>query len=66
MVMRMEVVKSESGCRFEANARRGHRLILNEQRYEDIRRNVWLNLSIPHIIARKLEGVSDPGGWSAL
>jgi len=40
--------------------------MLNEQRYEDIRRNVWLNLSIPHIIARKLEAVSDPGGWSAL
>jgi hypothetical protein len=70
-VIQTEEVRSKSppdllGQTKADGCRRGHRLMLNEQRFDEIRKNIWLNHSIPHLIARKLEGVSDPGGWAAL
>jgi E3 ubiquitin-protein ligase UBR1 len=45
--------------------RRGRRQYLHHARWEDIRKT-WLSHNIPTIIARKLEGSIDAGGWETL
>lgn len=35
-------------------------------RYDDFRRNVWLQHNVPNYIVRNLENVLDPGGWETL
>lgn len=46
--------------------RRGHRQILHQGRFDELRKSVWLQHSIPHVIARRLELTSDGGGWGCL
>ncbi|EMD41464.1 hypothetical protein CERSUDRAFT_146440 [Gelatoporia subvermispora B] len=45
--------------------RRGRRQYLHHARWEEVRR-IWLNHGIPTLIARKLEGTVDNGGWETL
>lgn len=52
--------------RIELTDRRGHRQYIQEGRWEELRRAVWLNHAIPHLTARKLELTSDGGGWTSL
>lgn len=49
----------------DLSMRRGHRQYLHEGRWEELRK-VWLQHSIPHLVARKLELISDGGGWTSL
>ncbi|EON65513.1 hypothetical protein W97_04751 [Coniosporium apollinis CBS 100218] len=46
--------------------RRHHQLFLNQKRYDQLLRNVWLNHGIPSTIARRLEGDVNNGGWETL
>jgi E3 ubiquitin-protein ligase UBR1 len=46
--------------------RRHHQLYLNQRRYDKLFREVWLNHLIPTVIARKLEGDHNYGGWETL
>jgi E3 ubiquitin-protein ligase UBR1 len=50
----------------DADSRRGHRQMLQEGRWEELRRTVWLQHTIPHLTARRLELTSDGGGWTSL
>lgn len=50
----------------DADKRRGHRQMLQEGRWEELRRAVWLQHTIPHLTARRLELASDGGGWTSL
>lgn len=45
--------------------RRGRRQYLHHARWEEVRR-IWLNHGLPTLIARKLEGTVDSGGWESL
>ncbi|KAF8879924.1 hypothetical protein BD779DRAFT_1550399 [Infundibulicybe gibba] len=49
----------------DISMRRGRRQYLHHARWEDIRRT-WLTHGIPTMIARKLEGTLDSGGWETL
>ncbi|ESK86483.1 hypothetical protein Moror_9888 [Moniliophthora roreri MCA 2997] len=49
----------------DISMRRGRRQYLHHARWEDIRKT-WLNHNIPTVIARKLEGSIDAGGWETL
>lgn len=49
----------------DSSMRRGRRQYLHYARWEDIRK-IWLNHGIPTLIARKLEGTVDSGGWETL
>lgn len=35
-------------------------------RMDEVRRSTWLQHTIPHLTARKLEVASDGGGWGTL
>jgi E3 ubiquitin-protein ligase UBR1 len=41
-------------------------LFLNQRRYDQILRQAWLNGTVPSMVARKLEGEINPGGWESL
>ena len=45
--------------------RRGRRQFLHPARWEEVRKT-WLNHGIPTLVARKLEGTIDSGGWESL
>jgi hypothetical protein len=45
--------------------RRGRRQFLHPARWEEVRKT-WLNHGIPTMVARKLEGTVDSGGWETL
>lgn len=45
--------------------RRGRRQYLHHARWEEVHK-VWLNHGIPTLIARRLEGTVDNGGWETL
>ena len=45
--------------------RRGRRQFLHYARWEVIRKS-WLSHGIPSVVARKLEGTLDSGGWETL
>ncbi|KZT09063.1 uncharacterized protein LAESUDRAFT_723368 [Laetiporus sulphureus 93-53] len=49
----------------DISMRRGRRQFLHHARWEEVRR-VWLNHGVPTLIARKLEGTVDSGGWETL
>lgn len=46
--------------------RRHHQLFLNQKRYDALLRKVWLEGGIQSLIARKLEGDINNGGWETL
>ncbi|OAL51994.1 hypothetical protein IQ07DRAFT_564612 [Pyrenochaeta sp. DS3sAY3a] len=46
--------------------RRHHQLFLNQKRYDALLRKVWLDGGIQSLIARKLEGDINNGGWESL
>ncbi|KAF2796554.1 RING finger domain-containing protein [Melanomma pulvis-pyrius CBS 109.77] len=46
--------------------RRHHQLYLNQKRYDVLLRKVWLEGSIQSLIARRLEGDINNGGWETL
>ncbi|KAF2268628.1 RING finger domain-containing protein [Lojkania enalia] len=46
--------------------RRHHQLFLNQKRYDALLRKVWLEGGIQSLIARKLEGEINNGGWETL
>ncbi|KAJ4992626.1 E3 ubiquitin-protein ligase ubr1 [Stagonosporopsis vannaccii] len=46
--------------------RRQHQLFLNQKRYDALLRKVWLEGGIQSLIARKLEGDINNGGWETL
>lgn len=48
-----------------AIARRGRQQFLHYSRWEEIRK-LWINHSIPTLVARKLESSVDNGGWETL
>ena len=56
------------GFAFSSNVthfRRGRRQFLHPARWEEVRKT-WLNHGIPSLVARKLEGTVDSGGWETL
>ncbi|KAH7355583.1 hypothetical protein BKA66DRAFT_575340 [Pyrenochaeta sp. MPI-SDFR-AT-0127] len=46
--------------------RRHHQLFLNQKRYDALLRKVWLEGGIQSLIARRLEGDINSGGWESL
>jgi E3 ubiquitin-protein ligase UBR1 len=46
--------------------RRHHQLFLNQKRYDALLRKVWLEGGIQSLIARRLEGDLNNGGWETL
>ncbi|BEI86836.1 hypothetical protein CcaverHIS002_0701820 [Cutaneotrichosporon cavernicola] len=50
----------------ETSLRRGHRQRMHVGRFEELRRNVWLQHGVSTFCARKLEMTNDGGGWSCL
>ncbi|KAF2134479.1 hypothetical protein P153DRAFT_391820 [Dothidotthia symphoricarpi CBS 119687] len=46
--------------------RRHHQLFLNQKRYDALQRKVWLEGGIQSLIARRLEGDINNGGWETL
>ncbi|KAF2195266.1 RING finger domain-containing protein [Zopfia rhizophila CBS 207.26] len=46
--------------------RRHHQLFLNQKRYDVLLRKVWLEGGIQSLIARRLEGDVNNGGWETL
>ncbi|KAF2650936.1 hypothetical protein K491DRAFT_782221 [Lophiostoma macrostomum CBS 122681] len=46
--------------------RRHHQLFLNQKRYDALLRKVWLEGGIQSLIARRLEGDINNGGWETL
>jgi E3 ubiquitin-protein ligase UBR1 len=46
--------------------RRHHQLFLNQKRYDVLLRKVWLEGGIQSLIARRLEGDVNNGGWESL
>ncbi|KAF2240816.1 hypothetical protein BU26DRAFT_525723 [Trematosphaeria pertusa] len=46
--------------------RRHHQLFLNQKRYDVLLRKVWLEGGIQSLIARRLEGDINNGGWETL
>ncbi|KAH9982124.1 hypothetical protein BGW80DRAFT_1247094 [Lactifluus volemus] len=49
----------------DTSMRRGRRQFLHPARWEEVRKT-WLNHGIPTLVARKLEGTVDSGGWESL
>ncbi|OBZ78673.1 hypothetical protein A0H81_00257 [Grifola frondosa] len=49
----------------DVSMRRGRRQYLHYARWEEVRK-IWLNHGIPTLIARRLEGTVDNGGWETL
>ncbi|KAI0321477.1 hypothetical protein OF83DRAFT_1051178 [Amylostereum chailletii] len=49
----------------DMSMRRGRRQFLHPARWEEVRK-IWLNHGIPTLVARKLEGTVDAGGWETL
>ncbi|KAH9850612.1 hypothetical protein C2E23DRAFT_734790 [Lenzites betulinus] len=49
----------------DVSMRRGRRQYLHRARWEDVHKT-WLNHGIPTLIARRLEGTVDSGGWETL
>ncbi len=46
--------------------RRHHQLFLTQRRYDILLRSTWLHHGIPSVIARRLEGEVNNGGWETL
>ncbi|KAH8727941.1 hypothetical protein GQ44DRAFT_824759 [Phaeosphaeriaceae sp. PMI808] len=46
--------------------RRHHQLFLNQKRYDALLRKVWLEGGIQSLVARRLEGEINNGGWESL
>ncbi|KAI8938796.1 hypothetical protein NX059_004659 [Plenodomus lindquistii] len=46
--------------------RRHHQLFLNQKRYDALLRKVWLEGGVQSLIARRLEGDINNGGWESL
>ncbi|CAI6335253.1 unnamed protein product [Periconia digitata] len=46
--------------------RRHHQLFLNQKRYDALLRKVWLDGGVQSLIARRLEGEINTGGWETL
>ncbi|KNG50630.1 RING finger domain-containing protein [Stemphylium lycopersici] len=46
--------------------RRHHQLFLNQKRYDALLRKVWLEGGVQSLIARRLEGDVNNGGWESL
>jgi len=49
----------------DMSMRRGRRQFLHPARWEEVRKT-WLNHGIPTLVARKLEGTVDNGGWETM
>ncbi|KAI0757474.1 hypothetical protein C8Q80DRAFT_103676 [Daedaleopsis nitida] len=49
----------------DVSMRRGRRQYLHHARWEEVHK-IWLNHGIPTLIARRLEGTVDNGGWETL
>ncbi|KAH9891170.1 hypothetical protein C8Q73DRAFT_703209 [Cubamyces lactineus] len=49
----------------DVSMRRGRRQYLHRARWEEVHK-IWLNHGIPTLIARRLEGTVDSGGWETL
>ncbi|PFH47196.1 hypothetical protein AMATHDRAFT_152756 [Amanita thiersii Skay4041] len=49
----------------DISMRRGRRQFLHYARWEEVRK-MWLNHAIPTVVARRLEGTLDTGGWETL
>ena len=47
-------------------ALRRHQLFLNQKRYDALLRKVWLEGGVQSLIARRLEGDVNNGGWESL
>ena len=45
--------------------RRHHQLFLNQKRYDALLRKVWLEGGVQSLIARRLEGDVNNGGWES-
>jgi hypothetical protein len=50
----------------DPSLRSNMQLFLNQKRYDAIFRTAWLQHQIPSVIARKLEGEINTGGWESL
>ncbi|KAG9039114.1 hypothetical protein FRB95_012825 [Tulasnella sp. JGI-2019a] len=50
---------------FDYMMRRGRRQYLHQHRFDDVRKT-WLNHGIPTLVARKLDGIIDSGGWDSV
>jgi E3 ubiquitin-protein ligase UBR1 len=50
----------------DPSLRNNMRLYLNQKRYDSIVRQAWLSHTIPSVVARKLEGETNTGGWESL
>ena len=46
--------------------RRSHQLFLNQKRYDILLRKVWLESGVPSLIARRMEGEMNNGGWETM
>jgi len=46
--------------------RKSNMLYLNQKRYDKMLRDLWLSHGIPSVIARKLDGDMNHGGWDTL
>ncbi|KAF2727254.1 hypothetical protein EJ04DRAFT_479322 [Polyplosphaeria fusca] len=46
--------------------RRSHQLFLNQKRYDILLRKVWLDGGVPSLIARRMEGDMNNGGWETM
>ncbi|KAA1468351.1 hypothetical protein DENSPDRAFT_833612 [Dentipellis sp. KUC8613] len=49
----------------DTSMRRGRRQFLHPARWEEVRKT-WLSHGVPTLVARKLEGTLDSGGWETL
>lgn len=49
----------------DINLRRGRPQYLHQKRYDDLRKT-WLRHGVPSFVARRLDSVQDPGGWTTL
>ncbi|ODV59622.1 uncharacterized protein ASCRUDRAFT_23946, partial [Ascoidea rubescens DSM 1968] len=50
----------------EINIRRGNRLVLSEEKYNNFMKDVWLDHNEKKFITRKVENTTDIGGWETL
>lgn len=46
--------------------RHGRQLFLNQKRYDNMLRTIWLGHSVPSFVARKLEADINNGGWETI
>ncbi|ORX38539.1 ubiquitin-protein ligase [Kockovaella imperatae] len=56
----------DSHGELDPSLRRGHRQSIHVGRWDELRRATWLQHTIPHLTARRLELTNDQGGWTCL